>query len=84
MGDDEKNFARAPWLLKQGYKYLAIPIGGILVLLISWPLILWVELIVARNNIESETDMVAVWLFVAQVATMLIPDPCDVVECCKD
>jgi hypothetical protein len=34
-----------------------------------------VELIVSRNDIESDTDMIAVWLFVAQVVLMLMPDP---------
>ncbi|KAL4769839.1 hypothetical protein BDW60DRAFT_194001 [Aspergillus nidulans var. acristatus] len=42
-------------------------------LIIAWPLILWVGLIVQRNHIVFKTDMVAVWLFVAQVGTMLIP-----------
>lgn len=36
-------------------------------------LILWTELIVARNHIESATDWIAVWLFVAQVGALLIP-----------
>jgi len=43
------------------------------VLSFIWPLIMWVELIFARNHIQSDTDMVAVWLFVAQVILMLIP-----------
>lgn len=42
-------------------------------LLFCWPLILWTELIVQRNRIESETDMIAVWLFVAQCVAMLAP-----------
>jgi len=54
-------------------RYLAIPVGAIAMLLISWPLIMWVELIYARNHIQSDTDMIAVWLFVAQVVLMLIP-----------
>jgi hypothetical protein len=61
------------------YRYLCIPLGAVCVLLGSWPLIMWTELIVARNNIESDTDMVAVWLFVAQVVAMLIPS----LGCCK-
>jgi len=28
---------------------------------------------VQKNHIESATDMVAVWLFIAQVATLLAP-----------
>lgn len=64
--DDEE----LPWYLR----YPAIPVGAVAMLLFfGWPLIMWTELIVARNNIESETDMIAVWLFIAQVATMLIP-----------
>jgi len=53
--------------------YLAIPLGAVCVLSFIWPLIMWVELIFARNHIQSDTDMVAVWLFVAQVILMLIP-----------
>jgi hypothetical protein len=64
--DDYKNF---PWYLR----YPAIPIGAVVMLLIGFPLILWTEFIVARNHIESATDMIAVWVFVAQVGAMLIP-----------
>ena len=56
-------------------RYLAIPLGAVCMLLYAWPLILWVELIYARNHVNSDTDMVAVWLFVAQVGLMLIPLP---------
>lgn len=59
-----------PWYLK---KYPAIPMGAILVLIFGWPLILWTELIVQRNHIESDTDMIAVWLFIAQIGAFLIP-----------
>jgi len=55
-------------------RYVAVllaPLG----LVFIWPLILWTELLVSGNHIKSETDMVAVWLFVAQVVTMLIPEP---------
>ncbi|KAL6865536.1 hypothetical protein ACO1O0_001630 [Amphichorda felina] len=58
-----------PWWLR----YPAIPLGAAAMLLIGWPLILWTELIVQRNNIESETDWVAVWLFIVQVGTLLAP-----------
>lgn len=51
-----------------------IPYGAAIMLLGSWPLILWTELIVARNNIESDTDMIAVYLFIAQAVAMLVPD----------
>jgi len=55
--------------------YFAIIWGPPLVLCFTWELILWVELVVSRNDIESETDMIAVWLFVAQVVLLLMPDP---------
>jgi len=58
-----------PWF----FRYLAIPLGAAAMLLIGWPLIMWTELIVQRNEIESETDMIAVWLFVAQAVTMMVP-----------
>lgn len=60
-----------PWYLR---KYPMIFLGSFAMLLGGWELILWAELIAARNHIESETDMVAVWLFVAQVVAMLIPN----------
>ena len=52
---------------------VAIPAGAAGMLVLGFPLILWVELIVARNHIESETEMVSIWIFVAQVVAMLIP-----------
>lgn len=58
-----------PWF----FRYLAIPLGAAAMLLVGWPLIMWTELIVQRNDIESETDMIAVWLFVAQAVTMMVP-----------
>ena len=61
---------KIPWYFG---KYPLIPVGAAGALLIGWPLILWTELIVARNNIESDTDMVSVWLFIAQVGAMLMP-----------
>jgi len=62
---------RLPW---QCNRYFAVLWGSALALVVTWPLILWTELIISRNHIKSETDMVAVWLFVAQVATMLVPE----------
>jgi hypothetical protein len=55
-------------------RYPAIPVGAALMLLAIWPLVLWVELIVARNNISSDTDWIAVWLFIGQVGTLIMPD----------
>ncbi|EGO56187.1 hypothetical protein NEUTE1DRAFT_83238 [Neurospora tetrasperma FGSC 2508] len=59
--------------VKWWYTYAAVPAGGLVMLFVGWPLILWTELIISRNELESETDMVAVWLFVAQAVTMLLP-----------
>lgn len=54
-------------------KYPLIPVGAALMLFITWPLILWVELIVQRNHVESETDWISVWLFIVQAAMLLPP-----------
>jgi hypothetical protein len=54
-------------------RYPLIPIGAAVMLLLGWPLIMWVELIVNRNHITSPTDWVSVWLFVAQVGLLMIP-----------
>jgi hypothetical protein len=67
-----------PWYLN---KYPMILLGSLAMLLAGWELILWTELIVSRNHIESETDMVAVWLFVAQVVALLIPSCGSVLGC---
>ena len=53
--------------------YVMIPVGAAIVMLGLWTLILWTELIIARNQIESDTDWIAVWLFIAQVGAMLVP-----------
>ncbi|OAQ73230.1 hypothetical protein VFPPC_00998 [Pochonia chlamydosporia 170] len=55
------------------FKYHAILLGAVVVMAGGWPLILWTELIVQRNNVASDTDMVAVWLFVAQVVALILP-----------
>lgn len=54
-------------------RYIAIPGGAAAALLGAWPLILWTELIIARNHIESQTDWIAVWLFIAQVVALVMP-----------
>lgn len=54
-------------------KYPLIPIGAAVILFGAWPLILWVELIVQKNHIESDTDMIAVYLFIAQAVALIIP-----------
>lgn len=55
------------------WRYLAIPVGAAVVMLVAWPLIMWTELIIQRNHIESQTDWTAVWLFIAQVGTLFLP-----------
>lgn len=68
--DDEEG---PPWYAR----YTAIPVGAASMLLAGWPLILWTELIMARNHMESATDWIAVWLFIAQAGTLLMPScPC--------
>lgn len=61
---------KKPWYLTT---YPMIFVGAAGIMLCGWPLVLWTELIVARNHIKSETDWIAVWLFIAQVGAMLIP-----------
>ncbi|KAL2178942.1 uncharacterized protein P884DRAFT_195882 [Thermothelomyces heterothallicus CBS 202.75] len=68
--------------VKWWHRFPAIPIGAIVMLLMGWPLVMWTELIISRNHLESETDMIAVWLFVAQVATMLMPSCGARLSCC--
>ncbi|GAO18632.1 uncharacterized protein UV8b_03375 [Ustilaginoidea virens] len=84
--DEEDDSSRlVPWRKGTGprsnlalWRYPAIPLGAAAVMLGAWPLVLWTELIVQRNKIESETDMVAVWLFVAQAAALVAPSCGDV------
>jgi hypothetical protein len=59
-----------PWWAR----YPATPIGAAFMLFLCWPLILWFELIISSNNIDSPTDWIAVWLFIAQVVAMLLPN----------
>ncbi|KIW28416.1 uncharacterized protein PV07_08083 [Cladophialophora immunda] len=67
--DDESAWGR--WFVTLLY----IPLGAALCLILVWPDVLWTEMIVARNHIVSDTDWIAVWLFVAQAVTMVAP-PC--------
>lgn len=55
------------------WRFPAIPVGAALVLIFNWPLIMWTELLFKANHIESRTDWIAVWLFIAQVGTMMLP-----------
>ncbi|KAF5330529.1 hypothetical protein D9619_005187 [Psilocybe cf. subviscida] len=47
--------------------------GSILGLVVSWPFVLWTELIIQRNHIVSATDWISVYLFIAQIALLAIP-----------
>lgn len=53
--------------------YAMIVPGALLMLFLEFPLILWTELIVKKNHIKSETDEIAVILFGAQIAAMILP-----------
>lgn len=68
-GKAETNYTPPAWY----DKYVAIVTGAAFCPFWIGELIVWVELTVARNHIESATDWIAVWLFVAQVGTLLIP-----------
>ncbi|KAF9053224.1 hypothetical protein BJ165DRAFT_1340044 [Panaeolus papilionaceus] len=46
---------------------------------VGWPLIMWIELIVSKNHISSETDMISVYLFIAQVALLILSFVTDLV-----
>jgi hypothetical protein len=59
--------------VKWWYTLAAIPVGGSAMVLIVCPYTVWMELIVQRNKVQSDTDWVAVSLFVAQVVFMLMP-----------
>jgi hypothetical protein len=54
-------------------KYPSVITGAAVTLLFIWPLILWTELIVQRNHIQSETDWTAVGIFIFQTAALLAP-----------
>ncbi|GAB0138521.1 hypothetical protein EsDP_00006754 [Epichloe bromicola] len=79
MDDDETaSLPVVPWRAKSDgdvskYKYPAILAGAAMMMVVAWPLILWTELIVQRNHVESDTDAVAIWLFVAQAVAMILP-----------
>lgn len=47
--------------------------GSALALVVFWPIVLWTELIIQKNNIVSETDMISVYLFIVQIALLAIP-----------
>lgn len=76
----QEEMDKIPWYLG---KYPLIPVGAAAALIVGWPLILWTELIVARNNIESDTDWVSVWLFIAQAGAMLLPASSTYFGCMK-
>ena len=71
------------YVTKWWIKPITITCGAAAVLIIAWPVILWTELIVTRNKLESATDWVAVGLFAAQVGAMLLPSAKQVLGCVR-
>lgn len=47
--------------------------GSIMGLIVSWPFILWTELIVQRNHVVSDTDWISVYLFIVQISLLALP-----------
>ncbi|KAL9094720.1 MAG: hypothetical protein Q9165_002990 [Trypethelium subeluteriae] len=68
LGERAKDDKLPLWLT-----YAAIIPGAVVMLICSFQLILWTELIVQRNNIVSPTDWIAVWLFIAQIGASFLP-----------
>lgn len=68
--DREANKKKFKWW----HRAPAIPIGGAVMAFMLCPYIIWIELIIRRNRIESETDWIAVYVFIGQVAFMFLPD----------
>ncbi|KAK4243463.1 hypothetical protein C7999DRAFT_44738 [Corynascus novoguineensis] len=73
LSEDWRKYLFLLWKIKWSTRYLVIIYGAVGMLIFDWSLIPWTELIMSRNQLGSETDMIAVWLFVAQVVTMLVP-----------
>ncbi|CAO2651392.1 Nn.00g039620.m01.CDS01 [Neocucurbitaria sp. VM-36] len=61
-------------VFKWWHRIPAVPVGGAVMVFVLAPYIAWIEMIVRRNRVESETDWVAVYVFIGQVALMLLPD----------
>ena len=78
-GQAERFYTRPAWYKK----YTAIATGLASSPILVGPLIAWTELVVARNHIESATDWIAVWLFVAQVGALLIPLESVLLKCLR-
>ena len=66
----DKNKKKFKWW----HRIPAVPIGGVCMAFVLAPYIVWIELIVRRNRVESKTDWVAVYVFIGQVALMFLPD----------
>ncbi|PPR00506.1 hypothetical protein CVT24_005527 [Panaeolus cyanescens] len=66
--DDSDPFEKHKFLVrKKLYPLVVILVGPpVLLVLVGWELILFMELLVNKNNIESETDMVSIYLFIVQ------------------
>lgn len=60
---------KSPWW----YTLAIIPVGAVFMLLWTFPLIIWTEMIVRRNKILSPTDWISVWLSIAQIVLLLLP-----------
>ncbi|OAL48170.1 hypothetical protein IQ07DRAFT_655652 [Pyrenochaeta sp. DS3sAY3a] len=73
-----RTLLRSPEKNKKAFKWWhrgpAILVGGAFMALVLCPYIVWIELLVRRNRIMSETDWVAVYVFAGQVALFLLPD----------
>lgn len=78
IGMAVRSFTKTRQENKKSFKWwhrgIAIPVGGLLMTLFMFPYILWMELLIRRNKVISDTDWVAVYVFIAQVALMLLPD----------
>ncbi|KAK2592344.1 hypothetical protein QQS21_009964 [Conoideocrella luteorostrata] len=78
IDEDDDSSRLVPWGPKSKneialWKYPAILVGAAVIMFGGWPVVLWTELIVQRNQIESDTDMTAVYLFIAQVVALIMP-----------
>lgn len=56
------------------HRFPAVLVGGAMMTFVVFPYIIWIELIIRRNHIESETDWAAVYVFIGQVALLFLPD----------
>jgi hypothetical protein len=71
------------WVKKKIFLLRATAIcwGAVGILILVWPFIYWMESIVKWNRIVSDTDMISVYLFVAQVVVMIVPTVFHIFRC---